>query len=951
MPVTIPPSTPLNAVTDLGFVPDGVTDNFPAFVRAVASVSAIPDVRIFFPPHPLGYNFIVPYGSPIVLPAGMAIYGLPGTGTTLYIDPSSFVGLTSGQQLVFIKYNTGCSICGLVFDSQRSKVNGGAATPYAMSFVEYASQTASNNVFRDLIFQNQVGSYSTETFCIASGHQSTGQLYDNVLCQNGYGTGISLNGDMAVELANPGTGLVSQCIVINCAGINMAWQGVTFYGARKCRLVNYYGANCGSSGVGLGAGANFEWTDDIDVDGCMVENNYGGGISGFGWNGEIRFTNLVSRNNNTANSSSIAEISFSRGSWYTSSFTPASSRTIIEGVVQKLYFFNPRVTPNPANAYPMHLRLAADPYVSYPTQTASQPTLVVLDSDDAPSWRMTCQPANPYAYSININGASWQPASAITVNSTRNNGGYLFTCTTAGTTAAVGSVGPTATATGQSVNDGSVVWTSTSVLADQNQPGASWAQATAYTLNDVRTNNGYAYRFVAPTTGTATSGTAGGPHGTTLNGTETDGGITWECLGVFETSTIISGSYVPKLADSWLTGIQIGSLQVNLPSAATQPPLWTATSCTVAGYTGGGDISGNAVLLTNTAAASAASASVGIIDTKYILPGAYVARIRYSCPTGDPNWHFCTRPVGAYNSSTGADQFDVQLSPVIGDTAGWYEAQVPFIVPPTSLAQAHIYWSGEKVGGQIVIDSVSVVPLTQTTNYQNAQIILGGHKLYEGTTPTNMDFDVGDRWLSTSNFGNDQLCAAAGSYATLGAATASMTSGAKSGTLSAADPTWRPGLWVSIAGAGAGGAALVTRLLYVSGTSFTTSNSCGTTVSGAAVTVAAPTFVLSSASVPLPAANPGVVAHAGGGYASATQLVYGINLVQTVATAGDSVKLPTAVPGEMCVLTNAGSNSLNYFAFSLTEFVNGLNGTNPVALSSTPSTKTFYCARTGYWYG
>ena len=64
------------------------------------------------------------------------------------------------------------------------------------------------------------------------------------------------------------------------------------------------------------------------------------------------------------------------------------------------------------------------------------------------------------------------------------------------------------------------------------------------------------------------------------------------------------------------------------------------------------------------------------------------------------------------------------------------------------------------------------------------------------------------------------------------------------------------------------------------------------------------------------------VAHAGGGQANATPLAYGLNLVSTVTTAGDSVMLPQAIPGAKCVVQNDSANACQIFG----ELVNNLTG-------------------------
>jgi len=59
-----------------------------------------------------------------------------------------------------------------------------------------------------------------------------------------------------------------------------------------------------------------------------------------------------------------------------------------------------------------------------------------------------------------------------------------------------------------------------------------------------------------------------------------------------------------------------------------------------------------------------------------------------------------------------------------------------------------------------------------------------------------------------------------------------------------------------------------------------------------------------------------IVAYASGGQANATLLGQGMNVVETVASAGDSVKLPPAVQGQRVSIMNNGVNYLNLFPAS-----------------------------------
>lgn len=92
----------------------------------------------------------------------------------------------------------------------------------------------------------------------------------------------------------------------------------------------------------------------------------------------------------------------------------------------------------------------------------------------------------------------------------------------------------------------------------------------------------------------------------------------------------------------------------------------------------------------------------------------------------------------------------------------------------------------------------------------------------------------------------------------------------------------------------------------------------------------------------------GIVATPGGGQGGAAQLSTVINRVITVATAGDSVKLPVSAGGMQITVSNAGVAALNVFP-STGDAING----QAVNLSlSVPVAKTaqFSCAVAGQWH-
>jgi len=91
----------------------------------------------------------------------------------------------------------------------------------------------------------------------------------------------------------------------------------------------------------------------------------------------------------------------------------------------------------------------------------------------------------------------------------------------------------------------------------------------------------------------------------------------------------------------------------------------------------------------------------------------------------------------------------------------------------------------------------------------------------------------------------------------------------------------------------------------------------------------------------------GIVAFAGGGQAGATQLTARVNRVATVASANDSVKLPTAVPGHVLFLKHAGANTLGIFPSSGDQ-IQAL-GVNTGLFVFPGASLQLQCALTGQW--
>lgn len=92
----------------------------------------------------------------------------------------------------------------------------------------------------------------------------------------------------------------------------------------------------------------------------------------------------------------------------------------------------------------------------------------------------------------------------------------------------------------------------------------------------------------------------------------------------------------------------------------------------------------------------------------------------------------------------------------------------------------------------------------------------------------------------------------------------------------------------------------------------------------------------------------GLVAFAGGGQASATQITKDNAFVQVVASNGDSLKLPPSVAGLKIQVFNQGANTAAVFP-SLGEQIDGLAANTSVSVP-TGDGRIFTCSAIGLWY-
>lgn len=90
-------------------------------------------------------------------------------------------------------------------------------------------------------------------------------------------------------------------------------------------------------------------------------------------------------------------------------------------------------------------------------------------------------------------------------------------------------------------------------------------------------------------------------------------------------------------------------------------------------------------------------------------------------------------------------------------------------------------------------------------------------------------------------------------------------------------------------------------------------------------------------------------AHAGGGQANATPLTTMVNRVTVVATAGDSVALPTLAPGLEITVIDASATSMDVYPKNGSGDAINLLAANAAYVHAAAKVVTFFCVTAGQW--
>lgn len=91
-----------------------------------------------------------------------------------------------------------------------------------------------------------------------------------------------------------------------------------------------------------------------------------------------------------------------------------------------------------------------------------------------------------------------------------------------------------------------------------------------------------------------------------------------------------------------------------------------------------------------------------------------------------------------------------------------------------------------------------------------------------------------------------------------------------------------------------------------------------------------------------------ITAKAGGGQTNAYQLSATINRISVAASAGDSIKLPPATPGQEITIINSGANSIQVYGRTVAT-INGVAAATGVPQAA-GAVVTYNCPLTATWY-
>ncbi|MDE2106519.1 MAG: hypothetical protein KGL39_55405, partial [Patescibacteria group bacterium] len=322
----------------------GVRNSTAAFSAAFAALSAAGGGIVYAPKGTYLLSFVNDNANAIAVGNGWLVG--QGQDTVFLADPatctSSVMGAAPASCTMFT-YDSSARFSNFMLDGNRHNlVLGGFTSLQATAITPVRLTGVSGHIFEDLWIARIPAAGGMESFGIMNGQATSSYKIRRIKAWDCDGTPIHVNGEIDTNLANPlndGTTMTSNVDVDEIETYNNTWQGISIYGAKNVRLRGVHAYSNTFHGI------NVEFSQEIDIFEPVCHDNGYTGIDAKGpsrvdiWGGSVC-------NNNTGNSTNLAEILAGAGTWPNGAPQP-------QGTVIRLGIHGTRVQPKGAN---YHLR-------------------------------------------------------------------------------------------------------------------------------------------------------------------------------------------------------------------------------------------------------------------------------------------------------------------------------------------------------------------------------------------------------------------------------------------------------------------------------------------------------------------------------------------------------------------------------------------------------------------
>jgi hypothetical protein len=310
--------------------------------------------------------------------------------------------------------------------------------------------------------------------------------------------------------------------------------------------------------------------------------------------------------------------------------------------------------------------------------------------------------------------------------------------------------------------------------------------------------------------------------------------------------------------------------------------------------------------------------------------------------TGTAAGQYLPRMVTYQNFITGGGTGLVANSLVLTDASGDFTTNTAITFASNTLTANTVSIGKSGTAGSLTIFPATAAngsfKLAGTNNASNFQSILTNSAVGQATTYT-----LPDPGAATAN-----IILSAGTQTITGTTqinTLNIGASGTAGSLSLFSTTAAKGKWLFTPVDNTGNTTMtITNAAQAGAFTYTIPNAGA----NATFLMSAGNPTLASGSLFIESAADTITAFAGGGQASATVLTNEVNRITTVATAGDSIKLPASVAGLTVYCINHGANSMQVFGAG-TDTIDDIATATGVAQMAN-SVALYSCTTAGAWY-